>query len=183
MAVRIVPLAELTTDQLAEAAQVIRDALAHMPDTWDKPGEAEAEIDTFFTNEDRRAWVALDGRVVVGLIGRVHTHSHAWELHPLVVDPQHQRTGIGTRLVEHLESEAKAAGILTIWLGSDDTYGGTNLFGRDIFLDVLTAAANIEEASGHPFQFYQKLGYAVVGLLPDANGFGQPDILMGKRIT
>ena len=183
MATRIVPLAELSAAQLAEAAQVIRDALAHMPETWDKPGEAEAEIDTFFTDEDRRGWAALDSDAVVGMIGRVHTHSHTWELHPLVVDHPHQHNGIGTKLVAHLESEAKAAGILTIWLGLDDTYGGTNLFGRDIFFDVLTSADTIEEALGHPFRFYQRLGYVVIGLLPDVNGFGQPDILIGKRIT
>jgi len=35
---------------------------------------------------------------------------------------------------------------------------------------------------GHVFGFYQKLGYVVVGAIPDANGFGKPDILMAKRI-
>jgi aminoglycoside 6'-N-acetyltransferase I len=47
---------------------------------------------------------------------------------------------------------------------------------------VLGWAARISDVGGHPFAFYQKLGYEVVGVIPDANGFGKPDILMAKRI-
>ncbi|MCA9940912.1 MAG: AAC(6')-Ia family aminoglycoside 6'-N-acetyltransferase, partial [Anaerolineales bacterium] len=28
-----------------------------------------------------------------------------------------------------------------------------------------------------------KLGYAIVGVVPDANGWGKPDIIMAKRIV
>jgi aminoglycoside 6'-N-acetyltransferase I len=28
----------------------------------------------------------------------------------------------------------------------------------------------------------QKLGFSVVGVVPDANGLGKPDILMAKRV-
>ncbi len=34
----------------------------------------------------------------------------------------------------------------------------------------------------HPFKFNQRLGFTVVGVLPDANGPGQPDIYMAKRV-
>jgi aminoglycoside 6'-N-acetyltransferase I len=34
---------------------------------------------------------------------------------------------------------------------------------------------------GHPYGFYQKLGFSIVGVMPDANGFGKPDIYMAKR--
>ena len=66
MPTRIVPFAELTVAQLASAAQVLRDALAHIPETYSQPGEAEAEIQTFFTDDERAAWAALDGETVVG---------------------------------------------------------------------------------------------------------------------
>jgi hypothetical protein len=31
-------------------------------------------------------------------------------------------------------------------------------------------------------QFYQRLGYTIVGVIPDANGPGKPDIVMTKWI-
>ena len=31
-------------------------------------------------------------------------------------------------------------------------------------------------------EFYRKLGYAIIGVVPDANGRGRPDIYMSKRL-
>jgi hypothetical protein len=36
---------------------------------------------------------------------------------------------------------------------------------------------------GHPFEFYQKCGFVIVGVVPDANGYSKPDILMAKRVA
>jgi aminoglycoside 6'-N-acetyltransferase I len=35
----------------------------------------------------------------------------------------------------------------------------------------------------HPAGFYLRMGFKVVGLIPDANGPGKPDILMAKRVS
>lgn len=119
---------------------------------------------------------------MLGWIGAVRQTPHAWELHPLVVDPAHQRRGCGTLLVHALEVAARQADITTIWLGSDDDFGGTNLFGKDLYPDVLGHLQRLEPTGGHPFTFYRRLGYALVGVLPDADGLGKHDILMAKRL-
>lgn len=179
MSLRIVDFADLTPAQRAEAAHVLANAFADRPEAFDAP---EAEVDTFFADSDRTAIAALDGERVVGWIGRIETYSHAWELHPLVVDPAHQRRGIGSLLCRELEARVKAAGALTLYLGTDDEFGGTNLHGADLFPSVADKIAGVRETTGHPFAFYRKQGYEIVGLIPDANGRGKPDIWMAKRL-
>jgi aminoglycoside 6'-N-acetyltransferase I len=76
----------------------------------------------------------------------------------------------------------RARGATTIWLGTDDEDNLTSLGGADLYPDVLEQASKIRNLRSHPFGFYQKLGYAIVGILPDANGPGKPDILMAKRV-
>lgn len=182
MALRIVDFADLSSGQRAEAAGVLRAAFADRPGIWAEPGEAEAEVATFFDDPERSALAALEGEAVVGWIGVIETYDHGWELHPLVVAPAHQRRGVGRALVESLEAQVKARGVLTLYLGTDDEFGGTNLYGQDLFPDVAGKIATIAETAGHPFGFYRKLGYEVVGLLPDVNGRGKPDIFMAKRL-
>ena len=67
-------------------------------------------------------------------------------------------------------------------LGTDDERGETSLAGIELFPDPLEHLRKLENPGGHPYEFYQKVGYTVVGVIPDANGFGKPDIFMAKRI-
>jgi len=73
--------------------------------------------------------------------------------------------------------------VSTIWLGTDDDFGGTNIYGKDLYPNVLDQLLTLQPTSTHPYTFYQKMGYSVVGVIPDASGFGKPDILMAKRIS
>jgi aminoglycoside 6'-N-acetyltransferase I len=52
-----------------------------------------------------------------------------------------------------------------------------------VYPDVLDRLRSIKNIREHPFEFYLKVGYQLVGLIPDANGFGRPDILMAKRVS
>ena len=67
-------------------------------------------------------------------------------------------------------------------LGCDDESGATSLYGANLYDDTFGKITNIKNTGGHPFSFFEKLGYKIVGVFPDANGVGKPDILMAKRI-
>ncbi|HEY9236134.1 MAG TPA: GNAT family N-acetyltransferase [Phenylobacterium sp.] len=178
----IVALEKLDPAQVADCARILREAFA-ASGGYGGPSEAEREIASFLPPGERFALAAVEGRRVLGLVGGIDTYSHAMELHPLVVDPPQQGRGIGAALVKALEAQAAARGKLAVYLGTDDEIGGTSLFGADIFPNALAKLAAIAPTTGHPFFFYQKLGYEPIGVIPDANGFGKPDLLMGRRIA
>ena len=85
-------------------------------------------------------------------------------------------------LVADLEERVRKRGGHTAMLGTDDERGETSLAGIELFPDPLEHLRKLENPGGHPYEFYQKVGYTVVGVIPDANGFGKPDIFMAKRI-
>jgi aminoglycoside 6'-N-acetyltransferase I len=58
------------------------------------------------------------------------------------------------------------------------SWSGVDLYGVDLW----KAIANIQNYKNHPYSFYENCGYKIVGVVPDANGFGKPDIMMAKRV-
>ena len=154
------------------------------PTAYPALGDALNEVNASL-GEGRISCAALDeAGKVVGWIGGIKSYDgHAWELHPLAVHPDAQHQGIGEALVRDFEEQVRARGGATVFLGSDDENNLTTLSGTDLYPDVLSHLQAIKDIKGHPFVFYQKLGYVIVGAIPDANGFGKPDILMAKRIS
>lgn len=179
----IIALTSLPPQGREDAADILVRALSHCPSAWKDLPSTRAEVETFLGDSDRVAWAGVAEGRVIGWIGAIRQSAFAWELHPLVVDPAHQRRGCGTRLVAALEAAARDSGVVTIWLGADDDFGGTNLFGRDLYPDVLDQLSRLgPSGTGHAHTFYRRLGYSVVGVLPDINGVGRHDILMAKRL-
>jgi aminoglycoside 6'-N-acetyltransferase I len=120
---------------------------------------------------------------LLGMIGGIPGYDgNVWELHPLAVQPDLQGQGIGRALVEDLEEQVRLRGGLTITLGSDDEDGMTSLASVDLYENTWEKIQNVQNFKQHPFTFYQKMGYVITGVVPDANGRGKPDILMSKRI-
>lgn len=158
---------------------------AHYPGSWATMEEALADVRTIAPpHYISRVALAEDDSVVGWAGGNQDSYENglAWELHPLVVHPDYQGQGVGTALLADFEAQVAARGGLMIYLGTDDEDDQTSLSGIDLYPDPLAHLAQIKNIRNHPFEFYQKCGFVVVGILPDANGFGKPDILMAKRV-
>lgn len=152
------------------------------PGGWPTMEKAREEVAIVMQQGFARAMI--DGDAVLGWIGGLpEYHGKVWELHPLVVRPEHRRRGLGRALVAEFEREAARRGALTATLGTDDISGITSLADANIYDDVPRRIAELRDLGReHPFLFYRKLGYVVTGVMPDANGRGRPDIYMSKPL-
>lgn len=134
--------------------------------------------------EGRITVAAVDGDQLLGFIGAIPQYGvTAWELHPLVVEQNHRFSGIGTQLCRELETRLREKGCLTIYLGSDDENGSTTLSDTDLFQNTFDKIQQIQNLKRHPYEFYQKIGYQIIGVIPDANGIGKPDIWLAKSLA
>ncbi len=165
------------------AAILVEAFKEHWPDAWPDMASALREVHESF-GSDRISRIAVDGNgTVLGWIGSIRQYDgHVWELHPLVVRANHQRQGIGRALVTDLEEQVRGRGGLTLWLGTDDENSMTSLGGVNLYPNVLDHLVQLKNLAGHPYEFYQKLGFVIVGVMPDANGLGKPDIYMAKSL-
>ena len=185
MKIRIIDLGSGDEERIRTIGAMLVDGFReNAPGAYPDLETAIAEVRDWFA-ADRMSRVAIDddSAEAVGWIGGTrHYSGHAWELHPLVVRPDRQQRGIGHALVNDLEEQVVARGGTTIYLGADDEMNQTSLGGVDLYPDVWSHVRNIRNLRRHQYEFYQKLGYVIVGVIPDANGFGKPDIFMAKRI-
>lgn len=177
-------ITQLTPDMttIAQQAATLLHQVFAPQGSWETLAEAIEEVEEMLAPE-RMVWVAMINEEVIGWIGGVPQYDgNVWELHPLVVKPTWQRQGIGTRLVRHFEQQVEVRGGLTISLASDDKHNQTSLAGVDLYDNLWEQIRTMRNLKRHPYEFYQKLGYTIIGVMPDAAGRGKPDIMMGKRI-
>lgn len=169
---------------IRQAAQLLVDAFVeHWPGAWQNFEDGLEEVHEML-EEERICRAALDEQGnLLGIIGGIPEYEgKVWELHPLAVQPSEQGKGIGRALVEDFESQVRERGGLTIMLGTDDEDGMTSLSNVDLYEDTWEKIRNIRNLKGHPYTFYQKMGFVITGVMPDANGRGKPDIYMSKRV-
>jgi len=185
MPLRIVDLAATNQNAVHQAAELLTIGFTEIaPDAWPDMESALEEVREML-QPGRICRIALDkDNNVVGWIGGLEFgyDGNVWELHPLVVHPDYRGQGIGRALVRDLEDLVRQRGALTLQLGTDDHTGATSLFGVDLYDNLWDKIRNIQNYKNHPYSFYEKLGYAIIGVMPDANGPGQPDIYMAKRL-
>lgn len=165
-------------EQQSQAARLLGEAF---PQAY---GEAPEEEVKSILLPDRIAVKAVHKGKLIGLAGAIPQYGHTgWEMHPLVVSKDFRGKGIGGQLLSFLEKEVTTRGGVTLYLGTDDEDGATSLSGVDLFQDPFGKIAEIRNLKGHPYEFYQKVGYTIVGVIPDANGMGKPDIWMAKSLV
>ena len=168
---------------LRQAAEILVAEFRQVsPHAWPTQARAREEVLECLNPE----WIvraAFLGDAMLGWAGARPAYGHVtWELHPMAVRAGFQKKGIGTALLKALGEEVKRRGGQNMYLGTDDETGRTNLSGLDLYASIPDAIAGIRNTGRHPYEFYLRNGYAVVGLIPDANGPGKPDILMAKRL-
>lgn len=156
---------------------------AHWPEAWPTLEDALGEVREAFT-PGRIARVARGaGGEVLGWVGAQPQYDgRVWELHPLVVDASRRMRGVGRALVEDLVACVRERGALTLWLGTDDEDRSTTLGGADLYEDLPRRLAEARGSGDHPLEFYRRLGFTTVGVMPDANGPGKPDIFLARSL-
>ena len=169
--------------RIEAAARLLHTAFSRLG-AWTTMAEARQEVVQSF-GADRVSRVAVDSDgAVIGWIGAIRDYDGlAWELHPLVVDESWRRQGVGRALVTDLEALLATRGALTLWTGSDDLAGETSLSGADLYKALPEALGALRSWGFHPLPFYRRLGFQVIGVMPDANGPGRPDIFLGKKLV
>lgn len=171
---------------IAEVAALL---VENFPHSW--PNESLATREVMGCLEPGKiALVAVEEKqlsaekgTVVGIVGAMPQYgATAWELHPLSVAKACQHQGIGTQLVKAIEKEVADHGCITLYAGTDDEFGRTSLANCDLYDGLWERISHIQNLKRHPYEFYLKLGYQIVGVIPDANGLGKPDIWVARRI-
>ena len=178
----IVNMQTLSHTQLTQAAQMLSDEL---PLGWPTLADAEAEVNERWSDEpDALFLAAVDDGEVVGWCGILPQYDgKVFELHPLVVRHDRQRKGIGVALVNEIANTARERGGLTLWAGADDEKpGGETSFANADLFDNLPKRIQEFDPGSHQAAFYMKLGFKIIGVMPDANGIGKPDIYLAKRL-
>jgi len=165
------------------AALLFNSFKEHWATAWTNLDSALQEVQESLA-PDRISRIAVDDNgTVLGWIGGISQYNgNVWELHPLVVHSEFRRRGIGRALVLDLEDKVRERGGITLWVGTDDEDNMTSLSGVSLYPNVWKHIINIKNLRDHPYEFYQKLGFVIVGVMPDANGLGKPDIYMAKSL-
>jgi aminoglycoside 6'-N-acetyltransferase I len=184
MPFQIVDLTSDRSDLIDGAAVLLRDAFHNRSRDWQNLESARQEVMESLS-EDLISRVAVDeSGAVIGWIGAIPAYSgNVWEIHPLVVASRHRRQGLGRALLRDLEDIVYRKGALTIWAASDDENNETSFSAVDLYADLPAAIRNVRNLRGHPYEFYVRAGFRIVGVMPDANGVGKPDIFLAKRVT
>jgi aminoglycoside 6'-N-acetyltransferase I len=166
--------------------QAVKILLETMPkaDMWLDLDEKMAleEVEESISDENISIGIKVNNQLI-GWVGLIPMYEKTWELHPMAIIPKYQGKGYGKILLNEMENIAREKGIIGIFAGSDDETNKTSLSGKDITGEnIFEEIKNIKNYRNHPYEFYVKCGYSIIGIIPNANGSKKPDILLWKDI-
>lgn len=183
MEVSIASLTERPHTHDAAARLLTSAFLARGNSAWPTFDSAQKELEECLASPNLCLGVFIDDELA-GWVGLRPMYDKTWELHPLVIATEHQGKGLGRQLLQAIEQEAIDKGLLGIMLGTDDEHDQTSLSQQTLNGDnLLNAMQHLTNLNHHPFEFYQKCGYSLVGVVPNANGKNKPDIWMWKDLS
>jgi GNAT superfamily N-acetyltransferase len=83
------------------------------PDGWE--ARQRADVDTLLETEPQNIWLASLGNQTIGFLGlRIHAEDLIGEIYIIAVSPEHQRKGVGRRLMQFAEDHIKSTGMKMI---------------------------------------------------------------------
>jgi aminoglycoside 6'-N-acetyltransferase I len=152
-------------------------------DSWPTFDSALHEVRECIGNKNICSGISINNQLI-GWIGLRPMYEKTWELHPMVISENYQKKGYGMHLIKELERLAQIRGIIGIVLGTDDETYRTSLSQIDLNKNnIFTEIKKIRNLKNHPYEFYYKSGYIIVGAIPNANGLRKPDIWMWKSLV
>jgi len=166
--------------------QAVKILLETMPeaDMWPDLDEEEAleAVEESISDENISIGIKVNNQLI-GWVGLMPMYEKTWELHPMAIMPKYQGKGYGKILLNEMEKIAREKGVIGIFAGSDDEANKTSLSEKEITgKNIFEEIKNINNYKNHPYEFYMRCGYSIIGIIPNANGVNKPDILLWKDI-
>lgn len=182
---QIIDLTSENENWILECAQILYEEFKdNWGNAWPDLESANVEVLNSLDNERiSRVAVLKKYNEIIGWIGGISLYNgHVWEIHPLVVKKKFQQQGIGRALVYDIEKIVQKKGASTLLVGTDDENSMTSIANINLYPNVLSHLMQIRNIQHHPYEFYQKIGFSITGVIPDANGLGKPDIFLSKKV-
>ncbi len=180
---KIVDLTISDTDLIEQILVILHDCFEEFSPEWLPNAKARREeVNESFSKERSSRVLIDDDRTVLGWVGAIW-NDNVWEIHPIAVSPKEQRKGFGKMLVDDITFLAKSNGAVSVWAGTSDETNSTNFSKVDLYRDIATSLENLTAPKSHPINFWLKMGFSIVGVMPDEEGLGKPGIHFAKRIV